>query len=375
MRSTRDLVSAEIFLSGDDGPRSVSFSSSSGRWLVPVDDRKAAMAGLEIHRPVRLSRTLAWHAVRLVALAGGLAAVATSRCGVRRSFVVALEDALAEDDLRPSVWMPPEGDRAVVCGATRKGTIAGFAKVAFAGPARARLERERHALALAGQLPPGSLEAPRLLRAGELDGVDSLVLTAAGGRMGLAPWRLDRRRVEALVSLVRADRHRSLADLLRLEIPDRQPWASLAGRAHEALGPWLDRELPVAFVHGDFTPWNVMDRGDGVVAVDWEDAEPEGIPFWDAWHFATQATTLAGVGSAERLVRAALGGGGTLRHALDGYADGAGLSPSLAGPIFLAYLAKSPETVAKHGGAARADRTAALSFRRRLLERLLLEWR
>ena len=374
MRSTRDLTAAEALISQGDGPRSVSRSSPSGWWLVPVDDRRAASAALSLYRPVRLSRTVAWHGTRLLARAGGLGVIARTRWTVRASFAAALGDVLGETNLRLSVWLPPERDRAVICGASPSGRVAGFAKIAFSASARARLAREGRALTQAADLSR-LLAAPRLLHAGEIDGVDAIVLTSADGRMGLAPWRLDRRRVRALASLVREDRHRAFAELLPPETPDREPWASLVGRAEEALAPWRDRELPVAFAHGDFTPWNVLNRGNGVVAVDWEDAEIEGIPYWDAWHFATQAATFGGAGSADRLVRSALGGDGTLGRALDAYAATSKVSSSFARPVLLAYLARSFGTVTKHGDPERADRARALSFRRRVLERLLSEWR
>jgi Phosphotransferase enzyme family len=376
MRTTPDPARAERFLTQTMGTRSVALSTSSGSWVVPVDDRKAALAAWEIYRPVRVTRTIAWHGARVASWAGVLGAVARSRHTVRPSFIAALGEILGAHDLHPSIWMPPEGDRAVVCAASRSGRVMGFAKIAFSAGSRARLARERHVLSDADDRPSHLLAWPRLLYAGEIDCVDALVLSPANGGMGLAPWRLDGRRVRALASLVRHDRRRPFAELVTGDVPDREPWSSFAGPVHEALQPWWDRELPVAFVHGDFTPWNVMNRGHGVVAVDWEDADPEGIPYWDAWHFATQAAALGGAGSAARLVRAALGGGGKLGRALETYAGACGVPISFARPTFLAYLAASLATVTKHGGdPQRADRVGALAFRRRVLDRLLTEWR
>jgi SAM-dependent methyltransferase len=44
--------------------------------------------------------------------------------------------------------------------------------------------------------------------------------------------------------------------------------------------------LPLVFQHGDAGVWNVMVRPDGVsVFLDWEAAEPQGLPLWDLFYF------------------------------------------------------------------------------------------
>lgn len=368
-----DLFVRELVAPANVSTRSIAISSSSGRWFIPVDGRRATVAALDVYRPVRLSRIVAWHGARALARAGVFRVLRSSGSGANRDFLVALEKVFGEDDLRASVWLPPEGDRAVMCAVTARGRVAGFAKVAYSQPARVRLEAERRGLKLRPETG-GGLAAPSVFDVSDLCGMDTLVLGPAGGTMGLAPWRFDGRRADALASLVRADRRKLFGELVRVDIPSGEPWASLVRRATEALSPWMDVEVPVAFVHGDFTPWNVMNRADGVVAIDWEDADPEGMPFWDAWHFAVQATALAGVGTAHRLIRAAVGRGDGLRRGLDRYANTAGVSPALAGPVLIAYLARSPGTVARHGEVDRYDRRDALSFRRSLLERLLEVW-
>jgi hypothetical protein len=44
--------------------------------------------------------------------------------------------------------------------------------------------------------------------------------------------------------------------------------------------------LPLVFQHGDPGPWNLVVRADGRPAfLDWEAAEPRGMPLWDLFHF------------------------------------------------------------------------------------------
>jgi hypothetical protein len=45
-------------------------------------------------------------------------------------------------------------------------------------------------------------------------------------------------------------------------------------------------ELPSVWEHGDFTPWNLKRRADGVlIPLDWEYSSPEGLPLLDLFHF------------------------------------------------------------------------------------------
>lgn len=43
--------------------------------------------------------------------------------------------------------------------------------------------------------------------------------------------------------------------------------------------------LPSCWVHGDFAPWNLKVRGTSMVAVDWEEAQQDGLPLQDLIHF------------------------------------------------------------------------------------------
>lgn len=65
------------------------------------------------------------------------------------------------------------------------------------------------------------------------------------------------------------------------------------GEAHErflaeqvAVVAQAGNGLPLVFQHGDPGPWNLMVTADGAPAfLDWEAAEPEGMPLWDLFHF------------------------------------------------------------------------------------------
>ena len=44
-------------------------------------------------------------------------------------------------------------------------------------------------------------------------------------------------------------------------------------------------ELPPAFEHRDFAPWNLASGGGGLIAYDWESSEPRGLPVTDLVYF------------------------------------------------------------------------------------------
>ncbi len=74
-----------------------------------------------------------------------------------------------------------------------------------------------------------------------------------------------------------------------------------------------ERPFPLVFQHGDPGPWNILVAPDGRVALlDWESAEPQGMPLWDLFYFlrsyALNVSRAAGI--SDRLE-------GVARHLLD----------------------------------------------------------
>jgi hypothetical protein len=48
-------------------------------------------------------------------------------------------------------------------------------------------------------------------------------------------------------------------------------------------------DLPAVAEQRDFSPWNVFEGQDGLVVLDWESGEPDGVPLLDLVYFATYA--------------------------------------------------------------------------------------
>ena len=72
------------------------------------------------------------------------------------------------------------------------------------------------------------------------------------------------------------------------------------GAMRQRIGPRLDailedlagRAWPVVPHHGDFAPWNLRRRDDGLAAFDWEFGTPDGFPYIDLAYFILQVAFL-----------------------------------------------------------------------------------
>jgi hypothetical protein len=199
------------------------------------------------------------------------------------------------------------------------GLAAKFGRVERAETA---LDREAEILRRLGDERPSLSGAPWVRASGERAGQRAIVQKAMGGRLlsaGLseadfsevAPkmtgWLLALAG-EPQAQPASAWSQRLLFDPLdRLErdLGDRLP-AGLGERARRALSG-LD-ELPLVWEHRDLGPWNVVLGADGSPGViDWEDAEPLGLPGLDLVYFLTTYSLLIegaldDTGDSERIV-------------------------------------------------------------------------
>jgi len=179
-----------------------------------------------------------------------------------------------------------------------------LAKFARVSEAEAALRREAHALRALEAGHPGLRGAPRVLGTGRRAGRLGLAQTAVPGR--------------PLMDLLSAGSLPEVTDavtrwLLRLagaaEPQPRSAWwprlvESPLRRFEADFGPLLPAgtlqqirrrleplsQLPIVFEHRDCAPWNIVWQEDGEPALlDWESAEPRGLPALDLVYFLANA--------------------------------------------------------------------------------------
>lgn len=169
-----------------------------------------------------------------------------------------------------------------------------------------RIENEANVLRQVAQIPGVATHVPTVVATGHLSGRPLLVQTSVDGEPLIDLLnRSDVRATGALhetvdwaVDLGRRTCHRlrdgQLAALR--DIVDRYLAAAVPGtattRLQEDVATLMDSEssLPLVLMHGDLGTWNiVVARDGGVKILDWEAAEPHGLPLWDIFYLFRNA--------------------------------------------------------------------------------------
>jgi hypothetical protein len=163
------------------------------------------------------------------------------------------------------------------------GVVLGYLKYAEKEAARKRLRQERQMLSA---IPEGA--GPELLKYGELGNGEALLTATLLGKSlstTLPP-------AGGLTSFLM-----SLAVLPPVPIAVH-PWVRrIRERSTPELDPWFEvltgKDWPVTIQHGDFAPWNLLQKSDGTLgAIDWEYGKLEGFPYLDLAYYVLQISDL-----------------------------------------------------------------------------------
>jgi Ser/Thr protein kinase RdoA (MazF antagonist) len=168
------------------------------------------------------------------------------------------------------------------------------------------IERDERALAaVAGAGGVTAAHAPRFLGRLDVSGLAASIETAAAGRrlsaiLTAAGSRAAKMRaVDAVAKwIVRVGletRHDGAAgEVERLRKEVLASWPVASEELLSDLGG-----LPAVLQHNDLGTWNIVsDGGADFTAVDWESANPSGLPLWDLWYFLADALRLLDGGEA-----------------------------------------------------------------------------
>ena len=136
--------------------------------------------------------------------------------------------------------------------------------------------------------------------------------------------------------------------------------------------------MPIVFQHGDPGTWNlVVDAEDRVVFLDWEAAEPEGMPLWDLFHLqrsygALEANRAGARGRGEASLRH-LASASPLQERFAAetadHARAVGLAPELVAPLFFTCWMHRALKESTRRTPSTLDRGPYLRFLRAMLAR------
>ncbi len=164
-----------------------------------------------------------------------------------------------------------------------RGGVLGYLKYAEKKVARKRLRQECHLLS---NLPDGA--GPDLLKFGPFGNGEALLTTTLVGEPVPATLHANGSLTTFLASLtvspaVPLETHQWVGIIRDQPGPDVDPWLeALSGRS------W-----PVVVQHGDFAPWNLLQRpGGSLGAIDWEYGTLEGFPHLDLAYYVLQVLAL-----------------------------------------------------------------------------------
>lgn len=273
-------------ISGDHGPR----------WIIPYRPQWG-LPVVQQWRPYGATSALKWAVLKQAYALGQLHRLPNVRLiGVAGAASCDWQHLGYTDRqaLVPSIYIGTPGStrKAVVTLVNpQQSAIVGVAKIPLGNLAQDNILREAGVLTQLAAAHPGL--GPRCLFADLAKGL--MVQEVLLGRP--VERRLTSAHLQWLTQLHHPSHRTSIQTQAKVLAQRFAQVESLAPEAHKLLGRALlnlndTQPLPLTWVHGDFAPWNlkwVPRMGSApnrtLVAVDWEDAQPEGLPLYDLFHY------------------------------------------------------------------------------------------
>lgn len=278
-------------------PYAVVAARSNPRWwLLPLDNRRAAAAGLEMLQPVTRAAQLAKAAARGIARAGPLGWL--GRGQLRLSGLPDLAGALDGRAAHVACFTGTEGPhrKTALQIMTADGEIVGYAKVTGNPLVKRYIENEARQLEAIASMGLTAAMVPKLLEHRQEHGVARLVTDTLRKPGHIVSKELrgphDRFLAELASKTARRGGAETLAaltstlDALRPSLSEA--WNDRLSKGIARIVPTIDA-LPVGLAHGDFTPWNTFIVGDQLYVFDWEYAHPAYPLGFDRVHFTLSA--------------------------------------------------------------------------------------
>ncbi|MCG8637397.1 MAG: aminoglycoside phosphotransferase family protein [Desulfobacterales bacterium] len=274
-------------------------SLKSPVWCISTENKQVSGTGLDLYTPQRWYGRMAKHLVRILNLHRMRHFGFPARLLIALRHPPALLTPCGEDSGPGEIFFSfsqgAEGPfRKTTIQAVRKNGIPVlYIKAAETKKAGGRIENEARALSLLNSNPALTGHVPGLLFSGDREGRRLLVQSVVQGTSG--PHSPDKLLFSFLAKLV-GDQRVPLESLpfwqARVkDLPVPLGFENLRAKIKTRLTNAL---IPKTIMHGDFAPWNVLVNKGQVRVIDWESCEPEGLPFFDIFHYVLRYGFLVG---------------------------------------------------------------------------------
>lgn len=266
-------------------------------WLLPLDSRPAAAAGLDMLQPVTRAAKLAKTAARGLALLGPHALLG---CGhLRLSRLPDLDETFDGRATHMSFFTGTDGPHRKTSMQIMDidGAILGYAKMSRALHVRPYLRNEANVLTRLKELGLTSVDVPTVQVIRDDEEMTLLITNSLKSSSHSVPLHPE---IEHLFFLdeLRAKTERLGAGevldglercMVELASVGGTDWTERIARVTALLRPVQD-QIPVCLAHGDFTPWNTFLQDGRLYVFDWEYANLVWPVGFDLVHFMLATT-------------------------------------------------------------------------------------
>lgn len=262
-------------------------SFEDAQWFIPLDTPVISSQAFCLYTPLLLRAQIKSLGVRSIARAG-LPLWYRDQITIAQRTPPPLEQTFQSVFPKRSIRLAlSSGARAAdshrkpsIAAINRNGKVLGFGRLAGSPLSERSLQNEAEILPILAHRFGREWLGPKLLFSGDIDDNYAIVVSPVGGRLAglklspghhrfLSTLRSNEMKPAAATKLVRRLFSRVITE------PDIKP-------LFDTISPILEKlAIPSTIVHGDFAPWNIRKRPDGIVAFDWEAAELDGIPLFD----------------------------------------------------------------------------------------------
>lgn len=266
--------------------------SNARWWFLPLEDRRAAAAGLELMHPITRAAKAAKITARVVAQLGLCRFLGKGQ--MRLSCLPELTRAFGSEASHLAYFTGTDGPHRKTTVQVMKadGTILGYCKLSRKKHVRPYIRNEAEMLARVAALNLATADLPHVIALSDDADLTLLVTDSQKSADAMSPVQLGALHLRWLDELCTRTKRFGAATLLA-DLAGRiaaikevagEEWANRISRSLDALHP-VKTDIQLCFVHGDFTPWNSFTCGDRLYVFDWEYANPAWPVGFDFVHF------------------------------------------------------------------------------------------